>query len=216
MPEFGIDVSDVRVDFPRVMKRMKAAQAHIGEHDAPERFEGMGIEVIFGDGAFTGPDTFQVGGRTLRAKRFLLSMGSSPFVPPIAGLDSVPYLTNETVFDLEELPRRLVVLGAGPIGLELSQAFQQLGAEVEVLQSAPKLLPRLDKEMAEILADSLTKSGLKLHFNVNTQEVEKRGEEIFLEADTPSGKREWVCEFNYSSRLADRPTWPGWTWRKQV
>ena len=101
MPEFGIEVGDVQVDFPKVMKRMKAAQAHIGEHDAPERFEGMGIEVIFGDGAFTGPDTFQIGDRTLRAKRFLLSMGSSPFVPPIAGLDSVPYLTNETVFDLE-------------------------------------------------------------------------------------------------------------------
>lgn len=194
MPEFGIEVGDVRVDFPKVMKRMKAAQAHIGEHDAPERFEGMGIEVIFGDGAFTGPDTFQVGDRTLRAKRFLLSMGSSPFVPPIAGLDSVPYLTNETVFDLEELPRRLVVLGAGPIGLELSQAFQQLGADVEVLQSAPKLLPRLDKEMAEILGDSLSKSGLKLHFDVNTQRVEKRGEEILLEADTPSGKREWTCD----------------------
>ena len=194
MPEFGIDMGDVRVNFPRVMKRMKAAQAHIGEHDAPARFEGMGIEVMFGDGAFTGPDTFQIGDRTLRAKRFLLSMGSSPFVPPIDGLNAVPYLTNETVFDLEELPRRLVVLGAGPIGLELSQAFQQLGADVEVLQSAPKLLPRLDGEMAEILADSLAQSGLKFHFNVSRQRVEKHGEEIFLEADTPSGKREWVCD----------------------
>ena len=130
----------------------------------------------------------------MRAKRFLLATGSSPFVPPIDGLDSVPYLTNETVFDLEELPRRLAVLGAGPIGLELSKRFKQLGAEVEVLQSAPKLLPRLDKEMAEILAVSLAESGLRLHFNVNTQRVEKRGDEIFLEADTPSGKREWVCD----------------------
>ncbi len=194
MPAFGIDAGDVRVDFPRVMKRMKAAQARIGEHDAPERFEGMGIEVIFGDGAFTGPDTFQAGDRTLRARRFLLATGSSPFVPPVPGLGSVPYLTNETVFDLEELPRRLVVLGAGPIGLELSQAFHQLGAEVDVLQRAPKLLPRLDAEMAALLADCLKKSGLRLHFEADAQKIEKRGDEIFIEADTPSGKREWVCD----------------------
>ncbi len=194
LAEFGIDTGEVRVDFPRVMKRMKTAQAHIGEHDAPERFEGMGIEVIFGDGAFTGPDTFEVDGRVLRARRFLLSMGSSPFVPPIDGLDGVPYLTNETVFDLEELPRRLVVLGAGPIGLELSQAFQQLGAEVDVLQRAPKLLPRLDEEMAAILATSLEESGLRLHFEVETTRVERREEGILVEADTPAGKREWLCD----------------------
>lgn len=194
MSDFGICAADVRVDFPRVMRRMKAAQAHIGEHDAPERFETMGIEVIFGDGAFAGPDTFEVGGRTLRSRRFLLATGSSPFVPPIDGLEDAPYLTNETVFDLEELPRRLAVLGAGPIGLELSQAFQQLGAEVDVLQSAPKLLPRLDAEMAAILAESLGASGLRLHFNVKTQRVSKRGAEILIEADTPSGRREWTCD----------------------
>ena len=194
LSEFGVETGEVRVDFPRVMERMKAAQAHIGAHDAPERFEGMGVEVIFGDGAFTGPDAFQVGGRTIRAKRFLLATGSSPAVPPVSGLKDVPYLTNETVFDLEELPRRLVVLGAGPIGLELSQAFHQLGADVDVLQRAPKLLPRLDAEMAAILADSLEKSGLKLHFNVDAQRIEQRGDEIRIEADTPSGRREWVCD----------------------
>ena len=194
MPAFGVDAGEVRVDFPRVMKRMKAAQARIGEHDAPSRFEGMGIEVVFGEGAFTGPDAFRVGDRTLRARKFLLATGSSPFVPPVAGLADAPYLTNETVFNLEELPKRLVVLGAGPIGLELSQAFQQLGAEVDVLQRAPKLLPRLDAEMAALLADCLKKSGLRLHFEADARKITKRGDEILVEADTPSGRREWVCD----------------------
>ena len=171
MSEFGIEVGEVRVDFPRVMRRMKESQAHIGEHDAPARFEGMGIEVIFGEGRFTGPDAFEVAGRRIKARRFLLATGSTPFVPEVPGLAAVPYLTNETVFDLEVQPRRMAVLGAGPIGLELAQAFQQLGTEVEVIEMMPKLLPRLDPEMAEVLRAALEDSGLRLHFETKVTRV---------------------------------------------
>ncbi|MBT5948311.1 MAG: FAD-dependent oxidoreductase, partial [Nitrospinaceae bacterium] len=194
MGEFGVEVGEVQVDFPRVMERMKASQAKIGEHDAPARFEGMGIEVIFGAGRFTGPDTFEVAGRQIRARRFLLATGSSPFVPEVPGLSDVPYLTNETVFDLKEQPRRLAVLGAGPIGLELAQAFQQLGTEVEVIEMMPKLLPRLDPEMAEVLRAALEESGLRLHFETKVTRVEKRGDEISLDADTPDGGRSFSCD----------------------
>ncbi len=194
MGEFGIEVGEVRVDFPRVMQRMKESQAHIGEHDAPARFEGMGIEVIFGEGRFTGPDAFEVAGRRIKARRFLLATGSSPFVPEVSGLADVPYLTNETVFDLEVQPRRMAVLGAGPIGLELAQAFQQLGSEVEVIEMMPKLLPRLDPEMAEVLRAALVDSGLRLHFETKVTRVEKRGDEIFLDAETPGGARSFSCD----------------------
>jgi pyruvate/2-oxoglutarate dehydrogenase complex dihydrolipoamide dehydrogenase (E3) component len=187
MREFGIKVGEVRVDFPRVMRRMKESRAHIGEHDEAARFEAMGIEVIFGEGRFTGPDIFEVGGRRIRARRFLLATGSSPFVPEVAGLPEVPYLTNETVFDLEALPRRMAVLGGGPIGLEMAQAFYHLGSEVVVLEMMPKLLPRLDPEMAGVLRRALEEDGLRLHFEVKVSSVEKRGDEIVIQARIPEG-----------------------------
>ena len=194
LAEFGIETGEVRVNFPRVMRRMKEAQAIIGEHDAAERFEAMGIEIIFGAGKFIDGRTFEVNGRKIRAKRFLLATGSSPFVPEIPGLSDVPYLTNESVFDLTAQPRRMAVLGAGPIGLEMAQAFQQLGTEVEVLELMPKLLPRLDPEMAEVLRGALERSGLRLHFGVKVNGVEKNGEEIRLHADTPGGPRTYTCD----------------------
>jgi pyruvate/2-oxoglutarate dehydrogenase complex dihydrolipoamide dehydrogenase (E3) component len=194
MSEFGIEVGEVRVDFPRVMRRMKEVQAHIGEHDDPARFAAMGIEVIFGEGRFEGPDLFEVGGRRIRARRFLLATGSSPLVPEVAGLPEVPFLTNETVFDLEAQPRRMAVLGGGPIGLELAQAFHHLGTEVEVLEMMPKLLPRLDPEMAGVLRGALEESGLRLHFEVKVSKVEKRGDEIVIEAETPGGTRPFFCD----------------------
>ncbi|HBK80480.1 MAG TPA: pyridine nucleotide-disulfide oxidoreductase [Nitrospinae bacterium] len=194
LPEFGIDTGEVRVDFSRVMRRMKEVQAHIGEHDEAERFEGMGIEVIFGEGRFTGPDAFEAGGRRIRARRFLIATGSGPFVPDTPGLRDVLYLTNETVFDLSEQPRRMAVLGAGPIGLELAQAFQQLGTEVEVLELMPKLLPRLDPEMADLLREALLESGLRMHFEVKITRVEKRGNTTVIHAETPQGPREYACD----------------------
>jgi len=190
MSEFGIEVGEVRADFPRVMRRMKEVQAHIGEHDDPARFEAMGIEVIFGEGRFTGPDLFEVGGRRIRARRFLLVTGSSPLVPEVAGLSEVPFLTNETVFDLEAQPRRMAVLGGGPIGLELAQAFHHLWTEMEVLEMMPKLLPRLDHEMAGVLRRALEESGLRLHFEVRVSKVEKRGDEIVIHAEAPGGQAE--------------------------
>lgn len=192
--EFGIEAGEICVNFPRVMQRMKEAQAHIGEHDAASRFQGMGIEVIFGAGKFTDDRTFEVNGRPIRSKRFLLATGSSPFVPPTPGLSHVPYLTNESVFDLSEQPQRMAVIGAGPIGLELAQAFQQLGTNVEVLELMPKFLPRLDPEMAEVLREAIERSGLRLNFEVKVTRVEKRGAEILLHAEAPGGEKMFTCD----------------------
>ncbi len=193
MGKFGIEVDNVRVNFRRVMERMKEAQAQIGKHDSRERFEAMGIEMIFGEGQFIDPDTFEVAGRHLRAKRFLIATGSSPFVPPLPGIESVPYLTNETVFDLEESPQRMIVIGAGPIGLEMAQAFHQLGSEVEVLEVAPKLLPRFDEEMAKILSDALSRSGIRFHFEFHIGRVKKEDGKIIVEGTDANGPHTFSC-----------------------
>ena len=113
------------------MERVRGVIAEIEPFDSPERFRGLGVDVIFGEGRFVAPDAFEVGGRTLTARSFVIATGSRPAVPPIPGLADVPYLTNETVFDLREPVPSLLVVGGGPIGCELAQAFRRLGSEVD-------------------------------------------------------------------------------------
>ena len=124
------------------MERVRGVIAGIEPFDSPERFRGLGVDVIFGEGRFVAPDAFEVNGRRLTAKTFVLATGSRPAVPPIPGLQDVPYLTNETVFDLREPVPSLLVVGSGPIGCELAQAFARLGSEVTVIDMAPRILTR--------------------------------------------------------------------------
>jgi len=149
----------------RVMERVRDVIAQIEPNDSPERFRGLGVDVIFGEGHFVAPEAFEVNGRRLTAKTFVIATGSRPSVPPVPGLDQVPYLTNETVFDLREPVPSLVVVGSGPIGSELAQAFRRLGSEVTVVDMAPGTLPREDPDLAAVVHEQLASEGIRFHFN---------------------------------------------------
>ncbi|WP_420391291.1 dihydrolipoyl dehydrogenase family protein [Acuticoccus sp.] len=157
---FGVHATP-QVDFHAVHAHVHAVIAGIAPHDSVERFEGLGVRVIQADARFTGPDKVEAGGETIRARRFVVATGSSPVVPAIDGLATCEPLTNETVFDLTERPERLAIVGGGPIGAELSQAFARLGSAVTVIERGT-LLAREDADAAAVVRASLERDGVTL------------------------------------------------------
>jgi len=161
--EFGIHgASDVHVDFASAMERMRRIRAEISNHDSARRFQDLGVDVFLGDAEFVDSDTVKVDGTFLKFKRAVIATGSRAAAPPIPGLDSIDYLTNETLFKLTELPSRLGVIGAGPIGSEMAQAFAQLGSEVFLIEAEHGILPREDRDAAEIVQHAMTEDGVRL------------------------------------------------------
>jgi pyruvate/2-oxoglutarate dehydrogenase complex dihydrolipoamide dehydrogenase (E3) component len=176
--QFGVQVPPgSRVDFGAVMERMRRLRAGISRADAAARFRDLGVDVFFGDARFAAPDAVRVADRTLGFARAVIATGARPAVPPISGLAEAGYLTNETVFGLTELPRRLAVIGAGPIGCELSQAFARFGAEVALFDGAERVLAREDADAAARLAQALRADGVALHLGVRIERVERDGAE---------------------------------------
>ena len=160
-------------DFTAAMDHVKAAIAAIAPHDSVERFEGLGVQVLQGYGRFTGPDSVQVNGTTVKARRFVIATGSAPLVPPIEGIDSVPYMTNETIFDQATRPGHLLVIGGGPIGLEMALAHRRLGSEVTVIEGA-KAMGRDDPDAAAIVLDSLRAEGINIVEGAQVEKVSGR------------------------------------------
>jgi pyruvate/2-oxoglutarate dehydrogenase complex dihydrolipoamide dehydrogenase (E3) component len=161
--EFGVRVpKGTKVDFPAVMERMRRLRADISPADSAQRFRDLGVDVFIGDARFTGPDTVEVGGKTLRFARACIASGARASAPPVPGLEEAGYLTNETVFSLTELPAKLAVIGAGPIGCELAQAFARFGSEVYLVESMHGILPREETAAANIVKKSLLADGVKL------------------------------------------------------
>lgn len=175
----GVDAGPVAVDFERVCAHVRATIAAIAPHDSVARFEGLGVTVLQAAARFTGPDTVEAGGRTVRARRFVIATGSTPLVPQIPGLDGVPYMTNETIFDCPALPRHLLVIGGGPVGIELAQAFGRLGSRVTVLQGTT-ILPRDDAELVAVVRDRLLAEGMAIHEGARAATVAMDGEEIVV------------------------------------
>jgi len=175
---FGIRVrGDVEIDFPAVMERMRRLRAGISHHDSARRFhEELGVDVFLGDGRFSGSDTIEVGGKTLRFKRAVIASGARAAHPNIPGLAEAGFLTNETVFTLTERPRRLAVIGGGPIGCELAQAFRRLGCEVALLHNANHILNREDADAAEIVQQTFMREGVQLILNADVRRVERTAE----------------------------------------
>ncbi len=160
---FGVNVpAGVKVDFGKAMERMRRLRADISPHDSAKRFTELGVDVFLGGGKFTGPDSVEVAGQTLRFSKAVIATGARAAAPPIDGLSDVPYLTNETLFSLTELPKRLGIIGAGPIGCEMAQAFARLGSEVILAQSEHGILPREDRDAAELVRAALERDGVKL------------------------------------------------------
>ena len=162
---FGVRAEPV-VDFAAAMRWVHAARTAIYPHDSPERFRGLGVDVIEGTARFTGPRVLDVGGRALTAKRIVIATGSRPAVPDIPGLDAVRYFTNETIFENTDRPRHLLILGGGPIGLELAQAFVRLGSRVTVFERSAGLLPREEPELAVMLRERLAADGIAIESGV--------------------------------------------------
>ena len=160
---FGIRLpGPIDVDFAAAMERMRKLRAGIAPNDSAERFRGLGVDVYLGEGRFTSRSTIRVGESELRFRKAVIATGARAAAPPISGLDQVGYLTNETVFSLTERPERIGVIGAGPIGCELAQTFAQLGSEVFLVESTHGILPREDREAAQIVEGAIGRSGVQL------------------------------------------------------
>ena len=158
---FGVDLPEPVVDFARVHAHVHGVIGAIAPHDSVERFEGLGCTVIQAAARFTGPEEVAAGGQRIRARRFVVATGSTAAVPPVPGLAETPYLTNETIFELTKRPDHLLVLGGGPIGIEMAQAFRGLGAEVTVIERG-SILPRDEPEAVALLREILLREGIRL------------------------------------------------------
>lgn len=169
---FGIHADLQKIDAAGVYGHVRSTIAAIEPNDSIERFEGFGVRVIEATGRMTGPQDVVAGDVHIHARRIVIATGSRAFVPPIAGIDTVPYLINETIFDLKEIPRHLIVIGGGPIGIELAQAHRHLGAEVSVLEMF-KIMPKDDPELVEVVRAQVDEDGVKLHEGIEVVRVEK-------------------------------------------
>jgi pyruvate/2-oxoglutarate dehydrogenase complex dihydrolipoamide dehydrogenase (E3) component len=155
----------ITIGFPEVMERMRQVQARLSRVDSAERLSEAGIDVYFGEAAFSGPDAVDVAGERLQFKKALIATGARPLTPPIPGLAEAGYLTNENVFNLTQCPRRLLVIGGGPLGCESAQAFCRFGAQVIIVQDDPMFLPKEERDAAQVLSDALARDGVEIHLN---------------------------------------------------
>ncbi len=174
--EFGITCGEaVSIDFGKAMERMRRIRAGISSHDSFERFsKELGIDVFLGKGTFVGPDSIDVEGQRLNFKKAALCTGARAAAPSIPGIEETGYLTNENVFWLTELPKRLLVIGGGPIGCELSQAFARMGSKVTIIEPSGHLLIREDADAAEVVQKSMLRDGVTLTLNAKILKTEKR------------------------------------------
>ena len=176
--EFGLPVVDLPpVDFREVAKRIQSVIDTIQQHDSEERFCKLGAKVEFGDPSFVDEHSIQLNGKTVSAKNWVLSTGSSPAAPPIEGLDKTPYLTNKDIFSLDQLPKSLIILGGGPIGIEMAQAFCRLGSKVTVIQRSSQILSKEDKDMANMVMEILQSEGVRFYLNSSILRVNDLGNE---------------------------------------
>ena len=179
---FGIAAAEPEIDFAAVRRHVREVIGAIAPHDSVERFTGLGVRVIEAEGRFTGPDELRAGDYRIRARRFVIATGSSPAVPPVPGLEDVPYLTNETLFDLAERPDHLIIIGGGPIGMEMAQAFRRLGAEVTVLEMFEPL-GVADPEAAAIVLQRLEAEGVAIRSGVRIARIARDKERIRAELE---------------------------------
>jgi pyruvate/2-oxoglutarate dehydrogenase complex dihydrolipoamide dehydrogenase (E3) component/uncharacterized membrane protein YdjX (TVP38/TMEM64 family) len=200
--DYGVDSAQADFDFGQAMERVQRVISMIAPHDSRERYEGLGVEVVEGAARLVSPWAVEIVGadgmtRTLTARSIVLATGAEPLVPPIPGLEEAGFLTSDTVWNLRECPRRLVVLGGGPIGCELSQTFQRLGARVTQVERGQRLLPREDPEFSEMLMRRFAEEGVDLRLGCEARRVQIAGGEKRLLVAGPDGE----CEIPFDQIL---------------
>lgn len=188
--EFGFESANVTFEFDKVMERVQRVIKKIEPNDSVERYTGLGVDCVMGDAKITSPYSVEIDGREITTRNIVIATGGAPFVPPIPGLEASGYFTSDTVWELRTVPSRLVVLGGGPIGSELAQAFSRFGSEVTVVEQAPHLLMREDDDVSEILANQFESEGIRLLTNHKALRVE---------AD--DGERVLVCSKDDESEI---------------
>ncbi|MDE2258424.1 MAG: FAD-dependent oxidoreductase [Xanthomonadaceae bacterium] len=188
---FGIQSTRATFDFARVMERVRAVVRQVEPHDSAERYAKLGVDVLPGDARIVSPWEVVVGQRRLSARSLILATGASPLIPPIPGLEHVDYLTSENLWELRELPRRLLVLGGGPIGCELAQCFARLGSEVTVVEMAPRLLPREDADASDEVRRSFAGDGIRVATAHKALHITANGDDRRLVCETAGSSVEF-------------------------
>lgn len=180
--QYGAQVpADIRVDFAAVMARMRKIRARVSRTASANDLAALGIDVFFGAGRFVSPDTLQLGDTTLRYAKAVIATGARPDVPHIPGLAAAGYYTNASVFDLTHLPPRLLVIGGGPLGCEMAQAFCRFGARTTIVQDWPLFLPREERDAAQILSDAFSRDGIEVRLNTTVLEVRVENGETLVD-----------------------------------
>jgi pyruvate/2-oxoglutarate dehydrogenase complex dihydrolipoamide dehydrogenase (E3) component len=184
----------IRIDVAEGMQRIHRLQARLSRADSAARLREHGVDVYFGAGRFAGPTQITVAGAVLRFKKALIATGARPMTPAIPGLMQAGYWTNEDVFDLAAVPQRLLVIGGGPLGCELAQAFCRLGAHVIIAEGDPMFLPGEERDAAQILSDSLARDGLEIHLNTQVVAVRRQGEQKVVDLVSDDSKTSVVVD----------------------
>lgn len=183
--EFGLTAYEPEVDLGKVNAHVQSVIDHIQHHDDPDRFRAYGCEVLLGEGAeFISPHAVRVGEQVIEGKRFVIATGTSPFIPTIAGLEETGFITNLDLFSLQTLPKKLAVLGGGPIGLEMGQALARLGSQVSIIHRDAHLLSQEDPELADALQDTLTAEGMSIHTSTHVQNIHKHNDTVMLDCNS--------------------------------
>ncbi|MBC8413551.1 MAG: FAD-dependent oxidoreductase [Nitrospira sp.] len=176
--KYGLPAHDLKpVDFRAVAARIQGVIDEIQKHDSEERFCKLGVKVEFGDAVFTDEHTADVNGKSYTANKWVIATGSSPSVPPVEGLDKTPYLTNKEIFSLDSLPKSLIVIGAGPIAIEMAQSFCRLGSKVSVIQRSGQILSKEDKDLADIAMHVMAAEGIEFYLEAAIEKTVDHGKE---------------------------------------
>ncbi|BES73501.1 bifunctional TVP38/TMEM64 family protein/FAD-dependent oxidoreductase [Marinobacter nanhaiticus D15-8W] len=178
--QFGVETLGVNVDFPAVMERVQSVIKTIEPHDSIERYTSLGVDCVTGEARIVDPWRVEVDGKTLTTRNIVIATGARPFVPPIPGIDLVPYYTSDTVWELRQAPKNLLILGGGPIGCELAQAFARLDVPVVQIDQAPRILSREDDDAAQLVTGSLVADGVDLRTGARAERFEKDGDSYRL------------------------------------
>ena len=192
---FGVHLNSAPgINFSEAMERMRRLRANISKNDSVHRFKDLGVDIYLGNAKFVGPSTLEVDAASLEFDRAVIATGAAPAKPSIPGLEEAGFYTNETIFTLTELPHRMVVVGAGPIGCELAQSFQRFGSQVTLLTHGTRILPKEDADAAAVICRQMERERMRILYSAVPLQVKKRGSEKILLLSRDGREEELVCD----------------------